>query len=539
MSGLVRELAAIYLSVALLLTVGFALLRAALAVMGRMRLHVSARQTLWAGRSILALAVLLPLVGMAARELIPTGPLFAFDRSVARYTGRLPEPPWAQAPAPRATRPRSAEPPSTFPVGTAAVLLMGTVAAALLARQLHQHLRLLRRLEAMPRVRQMGRVAVVLCEAESTAFSAWFPRLSSRPGAWVAVPPLLLEDAKALRLTVLHELQHHRQRDTVLAYVRLALGCLYFWNPVVHAFSRWLVSCQEFACDEALVSGGKAPPQDYARCLLEAALRIPHSRPLPTGVTAMAHPTQKRIEMLFQSRTSRPHRATGLVIAAALTLIPLTLWAQGAARGRALTLAEAKALAESTQKEGDLPVVVDEQVLEKLNTLLTTPKGRAFMQKALTNLVTHREALTRTLRARHLPEGLLAVAVVESAVSNLPQTSGEPSLAPGMRGAGVWMFIPATARRYGLTVDAERDERLDVPRETEAAAAYFSDLYSRYGDWRLALAAYNMGEKKVDKAISETGLRDASELARAGHINDYASTVQAGLLIVRNPHLLD
>ncbi len=243
--------------------------------------------------------------------------------------------------------------------------------------------------------------------------------------------------------------------------------------------------------------------------------------------------------MLFQSRPSRPHQSLGLVAAVALALVPLTLWAQSATRGRAVTLAEAQALAQATQKEGDVPVVVDEQVVAKLNQLVTTPKGRAFMRKALTNLAVHREALTRTLRDRKLPEGLLAVAMVESAVSNMPETSTEPSLAPGSRGAGVWMFIPSTARRYGLQVDTEKDERLDVARETEAAAALFSDLYGRYGDWRLALAAYNEGQKKVDRVLSETGLRDAGELARAGHLNDYVSTVQAGLLILRNPHLLD
>jgi hypothetical protein len=161
------------------------------------------------------------------------------------------------------------------------------------------------------------------------------------------------------------------------------------------------------------------------------------------------------------------------------------------------------------------------------------------MKKALENLTTHREALTRTLKARGLPEGLLAVAMVESAVTNMPETSTEPSLAPGPRGAGVWMFIPSTARQYGLRVDAEVDERLDVARETEAAAALLSDQYGRYKDWRLALAAYNVGEQTMDRVLSETGLRDASELARAGHLNDYTSTVQAGLLLLRNPHLLD
>ncbi len=243
--------------------------------------------------------------------------------------------------------------------------------------------------------------------------------------------------------------------------------------------------------------------------------------------------------MLFQPRPSRPHRTAALVAAVALTLVPLALWAQSATRGRAVTLAEAKALAQASQREHDIQVVVDEQVVEKLNQLVTTPKGRAFMKKAMDNLGTHRDALTRTLRARQLPEGLLAVAMIESAVTNMPETSTQPSLAPGMRGAGVWMFIPSTARQYGLRVDAEVDERLDVARETEAAAALFSDLYGRYKDWRLALAAYNQGEKKVDRVLSETGVRDAGELARAGHLNDYTSTVQAGLLILRNPHLLD
>ncbi|PTL80964.1 M56 and MltD domain-containing protein [Vitiosangium sp. GDMCC 1.1324] len=537
MSALLRELATGYVSVAVLLTVGFVLVRAALACMGRLGLHLSARQTLWAGRATLALALLMPPACMSVRGLVPTGPLFSFDRSVVRLTTRLPEPAWSSRP--RATEPRPAEAPLSFPVGTAAALVIGLATGVHCARQLRQHLRLIRRLESLPRVRQVGRVAVVLCDSEATAFSTWFPRLAPRPSAWVAVPSHLLEDAAALRMTVLHELQHHRQRDTVLVYVRLAVGALFFWNPVVRAFGQWLATCQELACDEALVSGGKARPHDYARCLLDAALRASGSPPLPAGVTGMAHPTTRRIEMLFQSRPSRPHRAIGLVAAVALTLAPLALWAQSATRGRAVTLAEAKALAQASQREGDIPVVVDEQVVEKLNQLVTTPKGRAFMKKALENLSTHREALTRTLRAKGLPEGLLAVAMVESAVTNMPETSTSPSLAPGVRGAGVWMFIPSTARQYGLQVDTERDERLDVARETEAAVALFSDLHGRYGDWRLALAAYNLGEEKVDGVLSKTGVRDASELARAGHLNDYVSTVQAGLLILRNPHLLD
>lgn len=243
--------------------------------------------------------------------------------------------------------------------------------------------------------------------------------------------------------------------------------------------------------------------------------------------------------MLFESRPRSSVRTLGLSLSLALVLAPLALWAQGAVRGRAVSLTEARALAEAGQKDGDLPVVVDAAVVEQLNTFVTTPKGRDFMRKALANLQAHREAMTGTLRSRSLPEGLLAVAMVESAVSNLPEASREPSMAPGPRGAGVWMFIPETARRYGLKVEAGRDERLDVARETEAAAALFQALYERYGDWRLALAAYNQGEDLVDRVLAESGVRDVSELVRTGKLNGYTATVQAGVLLLRNPHLLD
>jgi hypothetical protein len=243
--------------------------------------------------------------------------------------------------------------------------------------------------------------------------------------------------------------------------------------------------------------------------------------------------------MLFQPRPLRAHGAAVLLAALCLILLPLAALAQGVARGPTVTLAEAQALAQASQPQGDMPVVVDARVVEKLNKLIGTEKGRAFMKRGLANLATQREALVAPLRAKGLPEGLIAVAIIESGVTNSTETSTNPSLAPGMRGAGVWMFIPETARRYGLEVSASKDERLDVARETQAAAALLSDLHARYGDWRLALAAYNQGDKKVDRALAEGGSRDVTALIAAGLLNDYTATVQAGLLILRNPHLLD
>ncbi|WP_164011875.1 transglycosylase SLT domain-containing protein [Pyxidicoccus trucidator] len=538
MSAALRELASLYVAVALLLPVALLLARLALELLARLGAPLSSRQSLRVGRGALLLALVLPVLATAAHALAPAGPLFSFERSVARHAGRLPGPTW-DAPAARpAPRPRDTAPASVpWLLLAASVIAMG--ASGFTARALVRHQRLLRRLECLPRVRAVGRVSVVLGEEGMPAFSAWFPRLGSGASAWVVVPPSVLGDAESLRLTVLHELQHHRQRDTHLAFARLVLTGAFFWHPAAHVLSRWLVALQELACDEALVVGGRAQAHAYARCLLQAALTVPGAPPLPAGATGMSHPTARRIQMLFQPRPFRAHGAAALLAALFLVLLPLATLAQGAARGRTVTLAEAKALAESSQPSGDLPVVVDAKVVEQLNRLIGTEKGRAFMKRALTNLGTQRDALVTGLRSKSLPEGLLAVAVVESAVANLPETSTSPSLAPGMRGAGVWMFIPETARRYGLEVSATRDERLDVTRETQAAAALLSDLHARYSDWRLALAAYNQGEKKVDEALAQGGSRDVSALMAAGRLNDYTATVQAGLLIVRNPHLLD
>lgn len=531
MSARFQDVLAAYAIAAVLVAVGFGLLRAALAL--GVERTLSARQTLRVGRVTLGLAVVLPWAGLVAREFLPAGPLFTFERSLVRYAAPL---------APAVARPLggSVQGASSVEGGLRTgmpwmTVGLGVGALAFLAWELRRYARLRRKLEALPVLRRVGRVRVVLGDVAGGAFSVWFPG----GGAWAVVPSDVLEDAEALRLTVRHELQHHRQRDTVLAYARLGFDSAFFWHPFARAFSRWLAEYQELACDEALVMSKHVPTEAYARCLLQASLRIPGAFCLPAGVTGMSHPTVRRIRMLFEPRPRSSVRTLGLSLSLALVLAPLALWAQGAVRGRAVSLAEARALAEAGPRGGDLPVVVDAAVVEQLNRFITTPKGRDFMRKALANLAVHREAMAGTLRSRSLPEGLLAVAMVESAVSNLPETSREPSMAPGPRGAGVWMFIPETARRFGLKVEAGRDERLDVARETEAAAALFQALYSRYGDWRLALAAYNQGEDVVDRALTETGVRDVSELTRTGKLNSYTATVQAGVLLLRNPHLLD
>ena len=117
-----------------------------------------------------------------------------------------------------------------------------------------------------------------------------------------------------------------------------------------------------------------------------------------------------------------------------------------------------------------------------------------------------RPVIDPILRAEGIPAELVAVALVES---------GGRATALSPKGArGIWQLMPETARRYGLIVSAQRDDRLDIVSATRAAARYLRDLHALFGDWELALAAYNTGEQAVQNAIQRAGSNSFAVLSQ-------------------------
>ena len=117
----------------------------------------------------------------------------------------------------------------------------------------------------------------------------------------------------------------------------------------------------------------------------------------------------------------------------------------------------------------------------------------------------------RVIMARHgLPSSLALLPTLES---------GFDPRARGRYGElGLWQLRRPTARQFGLVVSARRDERLEPERATEAAARYLAALRDRYGEWPLALAAYNAGERRVDRALAHEPNATFWELAAHGRL---------------------
>ncbi|HTU61497.1 MAG TPA: transglycosylase SLT domain-containing protein [Polyangiales bacterium] len=243
--------------------------------------------------------------------------------------------------------------------------------------------------------------------------------------------------------------------------------------------------------------------------------------------------------MLEKSQNDRGRGRVWLLGAAVgAVLLATSFLVHPAVADHRVTEQEVAAMAARIEQRAGFPVLVDAEVVSRLNGWVADAGARSAMREALGRMSHYRPMIDSTLRSRGLPAELLSVALAESRFDN----TAHPNTPVERRSVGIWQIIPSTARKLGLEVSASRDQRLDPANATEAAATLLSNLYAHYGDWPVAIAAYNAGERHIDSlldgASSKTDARTRVLAGNAEHTR-YLRAVMAALILIENPTLLD
>lgn len=178
----------------------------------------------------------------------------------------------------------------------------------------------------------------------------------------------------------------------------------------------------------------------------------------------------------------------------------------------------------------DLPIPSDDRVLRWVE--IFQGRLREFLTEGLARGAQYLPMVREVFRAKGLPTDLAFVPLIESAF--------KPSALSRARARGVWQFMRGTALENGLKADWFLDERADPEKSTVAAAQYFKTLYGMFGDWHLAMASYNGGPGRVQRAMKRSGKDDFWSLTATTRYlpretRDYVPMILAATLIARNP----
>ncbi|HEX4425052.1 MAG TPA: transglycosylase SLT domain-containing protein [Terriglobales bacterium] len=190
---------------------------------------------------------------------------------------------------------------------------------------------------------------------------------------------------------------------------------------------------------------------------------------------------------------------------------------------------KAKAAAEVKATPSDLPLMLTDPVASYITYFST--RGRGTLEHALARSGRYQEMIQRVLKEEGVPQDLIFLAQAES---------GFHPLAVSRAGArGIWQFMGSRAKGYGLEKDFWADDRQDPEKSTRAAARHLKDLYAQFGDWYLAMAAYNSGPGTVQSAVKRTGYADFWELYKRNVLpketRNYVPIIVAMTIMNKNP----
>jgi membrane-bound lytic murein transglycosylase D len=177
-----------------------------------------------------------------------------------------------------------------------------------------------------------------------------------------------------------------------------------------------------------------------------------------------------------------------------------------------------------------IPDINNELVAKHVTWYATRPDYIARTSARASRYLFH---VVTELEKRGMPTELALLPIIESAFN--------PNAMSSANAAGMWQFVPGTGKDFNLKQNLFKDERRGVLASTDAALSYLQKLYGMFGDWQLALAAYNWGEGNVQKAIKKnqslgkpTDFESLAELMPA-ETRNYVPKLQAVKNIIANP----
>lgn len=176
-----------------------------------------------------------------------------------------------------------------------------------------------------------------------------------------------------------------------------------------------------------------------------------------------------------------------------------------------------------------LPLEVNDAVLGYIN-YFSSSRGQRTLIAGLRRAGRYRNLISRVLEEEGVPQELMYLAQAESGFM--------PRAVSRKAATGMWQFVRNRGREYGLGQSAFHDDRLDPEKATRAAARHLRDLYQQFGDWYLAMAAYNCGPMNVERAIQRTGYADFWELRNRRVLPketlNYVPAILAMVIVVKN-----
>jgi len=190
-----------------------------------------------------------------------------------------------------------------------------------------------------------------------------------------------------------------------------------------------------------------------------------------------------------------------------------------------------KAEAELRQTRSDIPLIMNDYVAGYINFFTNTNRGRNTLINGWQRAGRYREMIFRILQEEGVPQDLFYLAQAESGF--------HPVAVSRVGARGMWQFMHYTAPLYDLKKNWWIDERQDPEKSTRAAARHLKDLYNQFGDWWLAMAAYNSGAGNVQRAVQRTGYADFWELYKRNVLpketKNYVPIIVAMTIVAKNP----